>query len=100
MPHEGKLRTCAHVRATSAIGAAQSRKGLQPAQSREIEIEYDHRRMVRFAQADRFLAICGFADFAPRFSLQQSPQPGADDGMIIDDQDLHRSVSLTADGVG
>ncbi len=84
----------------AAIGAAQSRDRFQPAEPGQVEIENDERRMVRSEQAERFFAVRRFANVAPRLACQQPPQPGADDRMIVDDQDLHVSASPAGDGIG
>jgi hypothetical protein len=63
---------------------------LEAATSRHGEVERQHIRVGRAGLAQGFMPIGGFAhDFHVRLGVDEHPESGPDDGMVINDQDAN-----------
>src|SRR6266404_728982 len=68
---------------------------LYSAEARQIQIENDQGRSLLSERIQGVFSVGRFADFGGWFDGEQSPQPGSDDRVIVDDQDLHGSITAS-----
>src|ERR1700730_4517996 len=73
----------------------QARDHFYSAEARQIQIENDQGRSLFSKRIQGVFSVGRFADFGGWFDGEQSPQPGSDDWVIVDDQDLHGSVTAS-----
>ena len=65
-------------------------QGLEAATSRHGEVERQHIRVGLAGLAQGFMPIGDFAhDFHVRLGVDEHPESGPDDGMVINDQDAN-----------
>src|ERR1700730_17593477 len=86
----------AHLR----IRDLQARDHFYSAEARQIQIENDQGRSLFSERIQGVFSVGRFADFGGRFDGEQSPQPGSDDRVIVDDQYFHGPATARDGGGG
>ena len=83
-----------------ASGSAdlQARNHLYSAEAGQIQIENDQGGPLFSERIQGLSSVGRFANFGGWLDGEQSPQPGSDDRVIVDDQDLHGSVDCERRG--
>src|SRR5438128_1778717 len=73
----------------------QTRDHLYSAEAGQIQIENDQGGPLFSERIQGLSSVGRFADLGGWFGGEQSPQPDADDGVIVDNQYLHGSVDAS-----